>query len=632
MNRTTKKTYSGIAGALLLLGVLVAANALLAGARVRKDVTEERLYTLSDGTVGMLGQLERPVSLKLYFSRSNPNVPVPLKNYVQRTTDFLREVESRSGGKVSVEVLDPRPDTETEEWAQRYGLAPQSVGGIGSLPEVYLGLVAASGVNEASIPVLAPTLEPQMEYLVARLIQEVTRTTRSRIGLVTGLPVLGTPGFGGMRSRSDWLFVEEMKAQYEVVPVAMDAKELPDDLDALMLVHPKRLGEELLFAIDQYLLGGGRILAFVDPMCISDDDPASAMGPSGLSSDLNRFAEAWGVRMEAGQVAADLAAATPVNLGDGRAETLPAWLTLRGATSLDREEVATGSLDLLMLPFAGIFAGEPAEGIEMTKLAWASPDAVALGSHMAQSPLDQRTRDGTPSPGAALAVRLSGRFATAFPDGRPKAGDEDGTEAGVGGDADEESDGHLKVGERDGVVVMVADADMLANPFAAQSMNFFGRVFHQPINDNLNFALNFVEQLSGNPALIGLRSRGQTHRPFERVLQMEQAAQERWQEEEEKLQAKLEAAQERLNQLQEAQGDDSQLVLGAAQRAEIEKFRLERFETQRELTQVRRNLRQSIERLGLGLKIANMAAVPFLVALFGAWHGWSRRRRAAARS
>ncbi len=623
MNKTTSKRFTGVVGALVVLGILMALNGLLAGVRLRMDMTEEKLYTLSRGTVEMLRDLERPVDLKLYFSRSNPNLPIPLKNYVQRVTDFLREMEMRSGGTVRLEMLDPRPDTETEEWAQRYGLTPQTTGGLGAPPDLYLGLVAVSGTREASIPLLAPALEPQMEYLVARLIQEVSRENRPRIGLMSGLPVVGPPSFGPVPRRPDWLFVGELKAQYELVPVPMDAREIPAGLDSLMVVHPRRISENTLFAIDQYLLRGGRLIAFVDPFCLADEEEAGEMGRGENASDLNRLTGAWGLTMDPGRVVADLAAATPVDLGDGRAERLPAWLSLRGAENLSGDEITTSTLDSLMLPFAGHWIGTPEEGLELAPLVRASKDAVSLDMSQARNPVAQRTRDGLPAPEAILAARVTGRFPTAFPDGPPWLGE--------GEEADEADAGDwLAAAEREGVAVLVADADLLADRFAAQTVHFFGQIFHQPINDNLNFTMNIAEQLSGSPALVRLRSRGRFHRPFDRVLAMEQAAQARWQEEEEKLQAKLMDTQRRLNELQAARSDDQHLVLTAAQRAEIDRFRQERFETQRELTQVRRNLRQSIERLGLTLKIVNMAAVPVLVAAFGIAYGIARRRKASA--
>jgi ABC-type uncharacterized transport system involved in gliding motility auxiliary subunit len=625
MKKTTSKLFAGTAGGLAVLGILIAANALVANVRLRKDLTAERLYTLSPGTIRMLQELERPVTLKFYYSQGNPNLPTALKNYVQRTQDFLRDLAARSGGDVTLETYDPQPDSDAEEWAQRYGLVPQATGGLGMPPDFYLGLVAVAGTQEAAIPFLDPSAEPQMEYLVARLVQETTRARRPRIGLLSTLPVLAEPAspFAPAR-KQDWLFAAELKKSYDVVPVEPTAEAIPDDVDALVVVHPRSLTERTLFALDQFVLKGGRLLAFVDPMSLASEQEMDADMPRPqLASDLNRLTEAWGVKLESAQVVADLAAATPINIGDGRAERLPAWLSLRGGTNLDRDEIATGSLENLMLPFAGAFVGTPAEGLELKPLVRASDEAVTLNAYLARDPSGGNLRIGKPAPNAALAVRLAGRFKTAFPDGQPRLPDATNESAAATGEWLEES-------VRDGAVVLVADADLLANDYSARAINFFGRTLYQPFNDNLNFVLNLVEQLSGNPALIGLRGRGTFNRPFDRVLAMEKAAQERWQEEEDKLQQKLAEAQRRLNELQAAKSEDQQLVLSVEQKAELEKFRQERFETQRQLKEVRKNLRSSIENLGLALKVLNMAAVPLLVAAFGIGLGWRRRRQSAA--
>ncbi len=628
MKKTTSKLFAGVAGGLVVLGILIAVNALFAGVRLRKDLTEERLYTLSPGTVQMMKELDRPVTLKFYFTKDNPNVPAPLKNYVQRTLDFLRELSARSGGKVALEILDPQPDSEAEEWAQRYGLTPQSTGGLGLAPDLYLGLVAVAGARESAIPFLDPTAEPQMEYLVARLIQEATQSQRPRLGILSPLPVLAesaSPFLPPARGDSDWLFVAELKKSYDVVPVATDAEEIPGGIDTLLLIHPRDLADRTLFAVDQFVLKGGRLVAFVDPMCVSDKESGETPGMPKTSSDINRLTRAWGVTVDEAQVVADLGAATPVNLGDGRAERLPAWLSLRAGLNLDREEIVTGSLESLMLPFAGAITGTPAEGLAMKTLVFASSNAVTMNVYQARNPAAFNTRAGQPAPGAALAVRLTGQFKTAFPEGQPPR---EGASNEVAAAA--ATNGWLQASEKAGAVVLVADADLLANDYSARGVNFFGRTLYQPFNDNLNFTLNVVEQLSGHAAMIGLRGRGKFDHPFDRVLAMERDAQDRWQVEEEKLQQKLAAAQQRLNELQSAKSADQQLVLSAAQKAELEKFRQERFETQRQLKEVRKNLRHSIEKLGLTLKVLNLAAVPLLVAAFGIGLGWRRRNRSAA--
>ncbi|NCC52848.1 MAG: ABC transporter [Spartobacteria bacterium] len=624
------KTYSTIftsaIGALVVLGILIAVNALFANVRLRKDLTEERIYTLSGGTVNMLKGLDRNVTLKFYFTRDNPDVPMPLKNYAQRIIDLLNEVVSHSGGNVTLEIYDPEPDSDAEEWAQRYGLTGQATGMLGLHPNLYLGLVAVSGTKEASIPFLAPALEPQMEYLVIRLVQEVTQVSRSKLGIMSALPVMAPPAspYGPAPGQpQDWFFVSELKKQYEVQRIPMEAEQIPADINTLVLVHPKGISERTLYAIDQFLLKGGRLMAFVDPLCISEevsrDEPMGGMPM--LASDINTLSRAWGVEMPVDAIVADIDLATPVNLGNGRAERLPTWLTLRGGAHMDPDEIITGTLDSLMLPFAGAVKGAAAEGLTLTPLLFASKEAVTVNSFMARNPAALNTRSGTPAPVAALAVRLAGSFKTAFPAGQPAA---EGEESPA-----DTPDASLKESERDGVVVLIADVDMLANEFAVRALNFFGQTMYQPMNDNLNLTLNLAEQLSGNEALIGLRGRGSFNRPFDRVLAMEKEAQQRWQEEEEKLQQKLQDTQERINELQSAKNQDQQFILSPEQQQEIEKFRAQRFETQRQLKEVRKNLRHNIEQLGMNLKVINMAAVPALVALYGIGHWWVRRKRAA---
>ncbi|HOE00584.1 MAG TPA: Gldg family protein [Kiritimatiellia bacterium] len=628
MKKTTSKLFTGLAGAFVVLGILVVANILLSSVRLRTDLTAERLYTLSPGTVAMVRELERPVTLKFYFTKGNPNIPVPLKNYVQRTQDFLRELVARSGGKLALEMLDPQPDSDAEEWAQRYGLLPQATGRLGAQPDFYLGLVAVAGTREAAIPVLDPSAESQLEYLVVRLVQEVTQSRRPRIGIMSSLPALAEetmPFLPPSQQKQDWLFVTELKQQYTVVSVPLDAKEIADDIDTLLVIHPKGISQPTLFALDQFVLRGGHLVAYLDPQCIADAPSDEMRGMPPPSSDINGLAQAWGVTVDVSRVVADVAAATPINIGEGRAERLPAWLTLRGAENLNPAEITTGSLESLMVPFAGVIQGKPAEGLQMTTLVTASSNAVTLNLYQARNALDASTRDGIPAPNAAIAVQLTGNFTTAFPDGPPAA---EGEEA----DADKPADTNtwLKASAAPGAVVMVADADILVTDFMARGINFFGRTLYQPFNDNLNFTLNIVEQMSGSPALIGLRGRGKFDHPFDRVLALEKAAQEQWQAQEEQLQQKLMETQQRLNELQAAKSDDQQLVLSAEQKAELEKFRQQRFETQRQLKDVRKNLRHSIESLGLRLKVINLMAVPLVVAVFGVVLGWRRRRRAVA--
>ncbi len=338
------------------------------------------------------------------------------------------------------------------------------------------------------------------------------------------------------------------------------------------------------------------------------------MPPPKQSSDLNKLTKAWGLEMQTGKLAADESAATMLNAGGGRAERNAAFLSLHPA-NINHDEIATSSLGDVMLPFAGAFEGKPAEGLKETVLLHTEADGFLTDTYAAQGG-EIKIPDAKET--LPLAVRLQGHFKTAFPDGQPVEGTNQTVSAKQG----------LKESAKPGVVVLVADVDLLADRFALRSMNVFGQQIQQPRNDNLAFALNLAEQLSGSEALIGLRSRGSFDRPFDRVADLEKQAQIKWQAEEDRLNQKLQAAQSRIQALQQTKPDGQQQIMTLEQATEIKKFREEVFQTQKALKEVRKNLRSDIERLRMHLKVLNIAAVPLLVALFGILRGlWIKKTR-----
>lgn len=631
MKNLKTKTIGGVAGVMLLLGILIAVNAILSPVRMRTDVTEDKLYTLSKGTKTLLNELDRDVTLKFYFSKSNDRLPVPLKNFASRVRDLLAEYEMRSDGYVAVEEFDPKPDSDEEEWAQRYGLQGQALDMFGAGGNLYFGIVAVSGNREAAIPFVSPEDEPRLEYMLTRMVSEVSREKTAKIGVMSALDVQGGPGGNPMMMQQgggqpSWGILSEIERQAEVETVEMDVDDIPEDIDTLLVIHPAEISDTALYAIDQFVLRGGRLLAFVDPMCMTAQQNANpqmmqmGMPPPQTASDLNKLTQAWGITLQTGQLAADASAATLLNAGGGRAQRNPAWLSLR-APHVNQDEVATSSLSDIMMPFAGAFKGEPIEGLELTDLLHTEDDGFLVGTYEAQ-------RGSIQIPALKqklmLAVRLQGTFKTAFPDGKPA----EETEEGDSEDTAIATEEGLKESTKPGTVVLVGDVDMLTDRIALQSMNFFGQQIQQPRNDNFSFAINLTEQLSGSEALIGLRSRGSFDRPFDRVLELEKQAQMKWQAEEQRLNEKLQQTQSRLNAIQQTKDDGQQMILTPEQEAEIKKFREQTFETQQALKEVRKNLRSDIEQLGLRLKVLNIAGIPLLVALFGILRGiWLKKNR-----
>ncbi len=620
MNRMKK--ISGLAGVLILLGILIAANVVIQPLRLRADVTQDKLYTLSGGTKQLLGDLDRDVTLKFYFSKSNERLPVPLKNFAGRVRDLLKEYESRSGGRLVVEEFDPKPDSDEEEWAQRYGLQGQSLDMFGVGGDLYFGIVAVSGNREAVIPILAQSAEPRLEYLLTRMVSEVASEKTAKVGLMSALPINGgggTPYAGGGGRK--WAIVSEIQRQYEVQNVAMEVGKIPDDIDTLVVVHPAGISDATLYAIDQFVLRGGHLLAFTDPLCLTAQESANpqmqqyGMPPPQTASDLNKLINAWGLGQPSGKLAADEAAASLLQAGQGRAQRNAAWLSLHGK-NINHEDVATGSLSDLMLPFAGGFEGTVSNGLQRVDLLFTEPDGFLTDTRAARTgkiDIPATTRQ------VALAVRLTGTFESAFPDGQPPAEGETNTVAKAKG---------LTESAEPGVVILVADADMLADRFCMQNINMFGQTMQQPRNENLSFALNMVEQLCGSEELIGLRSRNSFNRPFDRVVELEKQAAFKWQAEEQRLNEKLQQTQSRLAALQQTRQDGQQLTLSPEQEAEVKQFREEAFQTRQSLKEVRKSLRSDIEKLGTRLKALNIVLIPLLVAVFGIGRGlWIRKTR-----
>lgn len=614
------KKLTGFLGVLIFLAILIAANALLSQARLRKDLTHERLYTLSGGTQKLLGDLRHDVTLKFYYSKSVRGLPATLKQYADRILDLLREYEADSGGKIHIEVLDPQPDSDEEEWAQRYGVQPQNLGAMGIMDQLYLGVVAVSGAKDAVIPFFSPSQEPQLEYLITRMITEVTAASKPKIGVLSTLPVMGMGGMSFMQQQGGsepWVFIEELKSQYEVVQLNPGDRAIADDISTVVVIHPKKSGEENRYALDQFLLRGGHLVIFEDPACVANSEIMPSQDMGGMmdnSSDLNELTAGWGVEMVKNKVVADLASATQVRFQDGRAQRNPTWLSLRPA-NMSSNEIVTSPLEFVLMPFAGGLVTRPVEGVTVTPLISASKDAGFLDSFTATLGSADNSRIESATNPVLLAVRLTGKFKTAFPNGLK---------------ADPEAPGpapaHFSESAKEGAVIIVSDVDLLYDRFAVER---FGRMMYQLSNDNISLGLNAVEQMSGNPALISLRSRGSYERPFSRVIAMESTAQKKWREEELKLQDKLQATQTRLNELERTKDKEQRFVLSPEQQKEIARFRTETFETKKQLKEVRKNLRSDIEALGVKLKAANIAAMPVAVAVFGIVFGLVRRRRAA---
>jgi ABC-type uncharacterized transport system involved in gliding motility auxiliary subunit len=600
----------------LVLVILVLVNLLFGQFRARWDMTEEKLYSLSDGTRNILGDLERDVTLKVFRTPENPRIPIRIKTYARRAIDFLREYEIAGKGRVTVEVIDAEPDSEAEEWAVTYGVHGADLPGG---DRFYFGLVALAADQEETIPMLDPAREAQLEYDVTRIVWRVQSPEQATVGIVSGLPVFGGPSPNPMMRQQGsppWLFVEELRKTYEVVEISADADEIPAEVDVLFAIHPTGLSEGLVYAIDQFALRGGNIMAFVDPSPVTAGQ--QGMGGPGGSDGLDRLLPVWGVEWTSDQVLVDLGNATRLRGQDGQIEENPLWIGV-SADGFSEDAILTAQLQSLLLPMAGTLAKAPDSPHEYEALVRSSANSMRTNAMLARFAGDTLRRDFAPTPDRYdLAVRVRGTFETAFPDGRPEAPDpEDGTE----------SPEHLSTGAAPATVIVVADADMLFDNFYVQRQNFLGMEISRMFNDNLNFLLNGGELLAGNDALIGIRSRGRFERPFTRVQDLERRAQERWLAREQELMRRVEETNRKLEQLERGKDGTQEFILSAEQEAEIQRFQQEKTRINRELKEVRRNLRAEIESLGATLKFINIFGMVLVVAAAGLAFGLYQRRR-----
>jgi ABC-type uncharacterized transport system involved in gliding motility auxiliary subunit len=620
--KTTRflKLSSSAAGLLVLLAILIAVNVIVGHMRVRKDFTSEKLYTLSDGTRKVLKKLDTDVTLMFFFNSSAPEVPAPIKNFAQQVEDLLREYEGAGGGRVVLEKYDPKPDSDAEDLAQRYGLEGQALPQSGTA--LYLGLVVIAGERQAAIPMIDPRTEELLEYSITRMIHRVTAVKKPVVGVLSPLPVMGTkappymmPGQPRPPQQPAWAAFRELSQDYDVRTLAPTVDRIDDDIDVLAVVHPKDLSEKTLYALDQFVLRGGRLMAFVDPFCLADTGSADMgmgqFGMPGRSSNLDKLFDAWGVKYEAGKVVADLEASTPLRGRNNQIEQSPLYLSLRKGAFAEKD-VLTSSLNSMLLVMAGSFGNEAAEGLKLTPLATSSEQSAPTEAMMLQyDPNAFRRQFKSGHQRLNLAARLQGKFKSAFPDGKPKDSETNQVESGS---APAE---HLKESKEAGNVILVADADMLNTEFCGQDINFFGYKAFQPFNDNISFFANMMEQLAGSADLIGIRCRGRTQRPFTRVLELQAKAQEQWMEQEQELQQRLQATQQRMSELQGQKDEKQRNVISSAQAKELARFREEVLQYKKELKNVRRNLREGIESLGMQVKLLNILLMPALVAVAG---------------
>ena len=637
-------TTAGVVLALVLLFALnMLANRLLGPVRI--DLTENRLFTLSEGTRSILASLDEPVTLRFYLSRRELERVPGIGGYADRVRALLNEYKRLAGDKLTLRVIDPEPFSEEEDRAVGYGLRGVPLG----LDEgvFYFGLAGTNSVDdEEVIPFFTAEREQFLEYDVTKLVYSLTNPTQRIVGLLSSLPIEGQgppmqAAMGGMGPQP-WMVVEQIRQLFEVRSLHPKLDEIPEDIDVLMLVHPQTLPREALYAIDQYVLRGGRVVAFVDPYSETQQEAMAGgfMQPvASRRSEIDELLAAWGVTL-GDDVVGDLDLALKVRMDQGgRVLTFdyPVWMNITPDT-FDHDDVVTGDLGNLGFGTPGYLEAAEGTTTAFIPLVHTTPQAsqftsaqVAAVTTDPRDLLDHYTPQGSPY---TVVARVSGKVRSAFPDGRPlpdlSAEDTSETveeEDDVAADGSEPNAAHLSESTEDAQIIVVADADMLADRFWVVVQDFLGGRVAIPSAANSSLVINALDNLTGSGDLISVRNRGTFTRPFTRVVALRQQAERTFRAKEQELIAQLEETERRLVELEESNQGNETLILTDAQREELVRFRQERVRIRKELREVRRQLRADIEALESWLKFANIGLVPILIGLSGLAAGLLRLRR-----
>jgi len=633
--KTETLLYSAV-GVAVMFVVVVAINLIGNAVKMRADLTEGKLYTLSPGTKAILKKVDSPVEVRFYFSQSETRVPSQIRTYAAEVEDLLEEFRDASGGKIRVRKIDPKPDSDAEEAAQADGIEGQPAGPLGE--NFYFGLVVS--LDPEKVPVILQLeRERLLEYDIARAVGQVISTNKPLVGVMTALPMFGQPANPMMQrmgqpggGQRPWVFIQELKRDYTVRQVPMDAEKIDDDIQVLIVAHPKNITEKAQFAIDQFVLRGGKLLALLDAMGFLDreqqqpNNPLAGMMP-GAGSTLPKLLAAWGVTFDTTKVVADLSFTKKLSFNQQeQPQDRPTFLFIN-PDGINKEDALTGQLDNLLFPEAGAFGGTPATGLEQTVLLHTTKMSELVDGMTARfSPSKTMNEFKSSDKEHPLAIRLKGKFKTGFPEGAPAAATVEGEEKK---DEKKPAGNSLKESTTESVVILVGDADFIYDIISFdQQMLQFGVA--NPANGNFAFAQNMIEQLSGDVNLVGTRSRGALRRPFTVVQRMQAEAQDEFRETITKLNKDREVAQAKLREMQGKKEPGQRLIASPEQMAEIKAQEKREREIGREIREINKRLRERTESLENKVKWGNIAGVPVLVAAAGIFLALVRKQRTKA--
>ena len=599
-------TYFGllILAVLFVLVNMVSGN-LFQGSRL--DLTENSFYTLSDGTLNIVKGIEEPITLHYFFSdRASENIP-QLRSYANRVRELLQEYAQLSKGNITLNIIDPVAYSEEEDQAAEFGLQGVPAGPSGDT--IYFGLAGSNSVGDSEIiPFFQPNKEQFLEYDISKLIYTLETAKKPVVGLISRVPMFSSFDIETQRIRDPWVITNQLQQLFEVRNIDFAETELPEDIELLILVHPKDLSNETLYAIDQYVLNGGNLLVFVDPYAEADIPPVDQESPieaAGVrSSSLHKLFETWGIEYSAASVVGDRQQALTIDEGGGKQARHFALLGLAGE-SFNQDDIATSGLDVVTVAMSGTVGPKADTEVSFEPLLTSSNESMLFeSSRFRFLPKVSSLAEGfTPTgDGFVIAGRFELQPNSAFPEGSPNTDTDNATQ-------------HLTTGKNKVNIVVVADVDLLTDRMWVNVQNFLGQPIYDAWASNGDFVVNLVDNLLGSSDLISVRGRASATKPFARVEQLQREADDQFRVQEQVLQNKLRETEQKLAQLESQRDDNNSALFTAEQSEEIQRFQAEKLQVRKELRKVRHELDKNIRELGAWLKAINIGLVPLVITV-----------------
>ncbi len=595
--------------AVLFLIVNMVSSTLFTSTRV--DLTENELFTLTDGTRNIIKKIEEPITLYLFYSdKASEGVP-QLRTYAARVKELLKEYEQLSDGELILNIVDPVPFSEEEDQATSFGLQGVPIGATGE--NVYFGLAASNAVGDTEvIGFFQPQREQFLEYDISKLLNTLTNPKKTVVGVMTLLPMFGGFDIETTQMTKEWAIIAQMRQLFEVKQLDIASTAIDEDVDILMVVHPKNLKDPTVYAIDQFVMGGGKAILFVDPHSEIDTPVRQQNSPleveGSRTSNLKTLFDAWGIEFDPTQVVLDRKYALTVG-GAHQSQSRHYALLAITRENLDAKDVISSELEVVSMGVAGHINATADSGITLTPIVTSSEDAALIEATRFRflPDLSQLSNNFTPTgENYTFVARVQGNLNSAFPQGAPKM------------EVDEEESPiaeHIAATSDEANLLIVADTDMLSDRMWVQVQEFFGQQIFNAWANNGDLIINANDNLTGSTDLISIRGRETSTRPFIKVNELSLVAEQKFRATEESLQAKLTQTEQKLVELQAQRDDSNELLLSPEQEAEIQKFQQEKISVRKQLRQVRHNLDRDIEKLGSKLKFINIGLVPIIISV-----------------